>query len=189
MTDNQIITAAVDALTGKTIYEFDLVNRTYKFIPTPPDPKRTVLDKVFFRPIIKAEVPTQMEKSRHFVIKPTVVANQYRIASKSLSLPVDLFEDQSKMLAYVPEHLPTMIYIIAAAITNTRDEPNSELITYLEDNMDNIDVLQVLAASLQSANMQSFLISITLMNGLAKILQVSVNPLDGSELIASHTAA
>lgn len=183
MTDNQIITAAVDALTGKTIYEFDIENRSYKFIPTP---EQTVWQRLLRKPIVE---PTQVEKSRHFVIKPTVVANQYRIASKSLSLPVDLFEDQSKMLAYVPQHLPTMIYIIAAAITNTRDEPSSELIAYLEDNLDNLDVLQILAASLQSANMQSFLISITLMNGLAKILTTSVNPLDGSELIASHTPA
>ena len=173
MTDNQIITAAVDALTGKTIYEFDVVNLN----PS----KRTLLDKLLRKPLAP--------QSRHFVIKPTVVANQYRIASKSLSLPVDLFEDQSKMLAYVPQHLPTMIYIIAAAITNTRDEPSSELIAYLEDNLDNLDVLQILAASLQSANMQSFLISITLMNGLAKILTTSVNPLDGSELIASHMPA
>ena len=173
MTDNQIITAAVDALTGKTIYEFDVVNR---------NPKRlTVLDKLLRKPL-------QPDK-RHFIIKPTVVANQYRIASKSLSLPVDLFEDQSKMLAYVPQHLPTMIYIIACAIENREEEPDSELLHYLKWNLDNPDVLQILAASLQSANMQSFLISITLMNGLAKILTTSVNPLDGSELIASHTAA
>ena len=173
MTDNQIITAAVDALTGKTIYEFDVVNLN----PS----KRTLLDKLLRKPLAP--------QSRHFVIKPTVVGVQERIAASALSLPTDLFEDQSKMLAYVPEHLPTMIYIIACAIENREEEPDSELLHYLKWNLDNPDVLQILAASLQSANMQSFLISITLMNGLAKILTVSVNPLDGSELIASHTAA
>lgn len=183
MTDNQIISAAVDALTGKTIYEFDVENRSYKFIPTP---KQTTWQRLLRKPIVE---PIQMEKSRHFVIKPTVVGVQERIAASALSLPTDLFEDQSKMLAYVPEHLPTMIYIIACAIENREEEPDSELLHYLKWNLDNPDVLQILAASLQSANMQSFLISITLMNGLAKILQVSVNPLDGSELIASHTAA
>lgn len=173
MTDNQIITAAVDALTGKTIYEFDVVNIN----PS----KRTLLDKLLRKPLAP--------QSRRFVIKPTVVGVQERIAASALSLPTDLFEDQSKMLAYVPEHLPTMIYIIACAIENREEEPDSELLHYLKWNLDNLDVLQILAASLQQANMQSFLISITLMNGLAKILQVSVNPLDGSELIASHTAA
>lgn len=187
MQDKQIISAAVDALTGKKILSFTLINKVPDKIERPKPIQRTFLDKLFRRPIV--ELPSVVEPilSRTFDIYPCVVANQYRIAGKALSLPDDLFEDQSIMLAYVPEHLPTMVYIIAAAITNTYEEPTDELIQYLERNLDNEYLMSVLAASLQQTNMQAFTISITLMNGVAKILTPEVSPLDGSELIASHT--
>lgn len=182
MKDNQIIQAVVDTLTGKVIYEFTIrVNHIEPVVPT----KQSFLDRVLRRP---APTDPEPETERSFQIRPCIVANQYRISAKALSLPVDLFGEQEKMLAYVPEHLPTMVYIIAAAIQNNHLEPDPALITFFERNLDNLDVVELLVASLQGTNMQSFLTSIVLMNGTAKILEPKSSPLDGSGLIASHIA-
>lgn len=179
MENNNVIQAVVDALTGKVIYEF-----TVKVNYLEPRPKRKFLDRILRRKLQQSPEP---EKERSFKIRPCVVANQYRISAKALSLPVDLFEEQEKMLVYVPEHLPTMVYIIAAAVQNNYLEPDPELITFFERNLDNLDISELLVASLQGTNMQSFLTSIVLMKGTAKILEPKSSPLDGSELIASHT--
>lgn len=174
MIEKDIISSAVDALTGKMIYSFTLRNKLPKQV------KRTIRDWLMRRPIVEPVL------DRKFDIYPAVVANQYRIAAKALSLPKDLFDDATMMLAYVPDHLPTMVYIIASAIQNTYEEPAAELIEYLERNADNIDIAQALGASLQATNMQSFSISIVLMNGMATFLKPKASPHDGSELIASH---
>jgi len=176
MQGNQIIKKAVDTLTGKIIYSFTIKNKT------PEVPKRTLWDWILRKPKVEPIL------SRDFEIYPCVVANQYRIAGEAITLPTDLFEDEGKTLTqHVPVHLPTMIYIIAAAIQNNYKEPEAELIEYLERNMDNIDISQTLVASLQAANMEAFTISIVLMTGASKILEPKSSPQDGSELIASHT--
>lgn len=182
MDSRQIIKGAVDELTGKMIYEFTI---PVKHVEPAILPKRTLWDRVLRKPPPSIIEP---ETERSFQIYPCVAINQYRIAGEALTLPVDLLEDETQALTYVPEHLPTMIYIIAAAIQNNYLEPDKELIQFLERNLDNIDILKILAASLQNANMQSFLTSIVLMNGMASILKPEANPIDGRELIASHTA-
>lgn len=174
MRDYDIISSAVDALTGKQIYSFTIKNKN------PQTVRRTIFDWLMRKPM------AQPTLERKFDIYPSVVANQYRIAAKALSLPKDLFDDATLMLAYVPDHLPTMVYIIASAIQNTFEEPEADLIQYLERNADNIDIAQALGASLQATNMQSFSISIVLMNGMATFLKPKASPHDGSELIASH---
>jgi len=175
MEDNQIIRAVVDTLTGKMTYEFTVPVRVVEPVPIA---KYTWLDRVLRKPIPKPVLP---ETERSFKIYQSVVVNQYRIASSALSLPEDLFEEEAKMLSYVPQHLPTMCYIIAAAVQNNYKEPDAELIKFFEYNLDNIDVLEILAASMQSANMQAFLTSIVLMQGTATILKPKASPQDGSE--------
>jgi hypothetical protein len=175
MEDKQIISAVVDTLTGKVLYEFTIKVRRVEPVDLP---KRSLWDKLIRKPNVILPEP---EKARTFQIWPAVVINQYRIAGAALKLPVDLFEDPTKMLAYIPEHLPTMVYIIAAAIQNDYREPEKELITFLEKNMDNLDIAQALAASLQGANMQAFTTSILLMQGEAMILTNEGSPIDGSE--------
>jgi hypothetical protein len=129
----------------------------------------------------KPEAGPLPEIERTFEIWPCVAVNQYRIAGVAITLPSELFENSTDMLALVPEHLPKMIYIIASAVQNDYREPDPELIQFFERNLDNIDVVQILSASLQAANMQSFLTSIVLMNGVAKILKPKTSPTDGSE--------
>jgi hypothetical protein len=175
MKDKQIISAVVDTLTGKVLYEFTIKVRRVEPVELP---KRSLWDKIMRKPIV---FPDEPETERTFQIYPAVVINQYRIAGAAVKLPVDLFEDPTKMLAYVPEHLPTMVYIVASAIQNDYREPEKELMSFLEKNMDNLDVAQALAASLQGANMQAFTTSILLMQGEAMILTNEGSPTDGSE--------
>ncbi len=175
MEDNQIISGVVDALTGKMIYEFTI---NVKHIEPVIQPKQKWVDKLLRKPLPIADEP---ETQRSFQIWPCVVVNQYRIAGAAVTLPIDLFDDETKMLGYVNEHLPKMVYIIAAAVQNDYREPDQELITFFERNLDNTDIIQLLAASLQATNMQSFLTSIVLMNGTAKILKPETSPIDGSE--------
>lgn len=173
MEESQIITGVVDVLTGKMTYEFTVKVR--RVLPV-EQPKRTLLDKLLRKPLPALVEP---ETERHFKIYPSVVINQYRIAGKAVSLPKELFDDATKMLAYVPVHLPAMCYIIAAAIQNNDLEPDPELISFLEKNLDNADIMQILGASLQGVNMLDFSSSIILMNAEAAILEMS--PKDGSE--------
>jgi hypothetical protein len=177
MEDYKIIQSVVDSLTGKMTYEFTVPIRVVQPVK---QPKRAFWDWVRRKPKPDAVEP---ERERSFKIYQCIVANQYRIAAKALSLPVDLYEndEEDRMLSYVPEHLPTMIYIIAAAVQNNHLEPDPELIQFFERNLDNTDIEQLLAASLQATNMQSFLISIVYMNGMANILKPKASPQDGSE--------
>jgi hypothetical protein len=175
MEDKLIIKGVTDALTGKLIYEFTVKVREVEPVK---QPARSAWDKILRRP---APAPVEPETERDFQVYPCVVTNQYRIAGMAATLPTELFEDETSMLAYVSEHLPKMVYIIAAAIQNNYKEPDAELIQFLERNLDNLDVVNLLTVSLQGANMQSFLTSIVLMNGMAKILIPETSPLDGRE--------
>lgn len=167
MEDKNIISAVVDALTGKVIYKFS--------VPVRYIPERSLFDRLLRK-------PNNQEKERHFEIWPCVVANQYRIAGKAITLPTELYEDSTKMLLHVNDHLPTMVYIIAAAIQNDHLEPAADLIQFIERNFDNEDIYQALLASLQGQNLQSFLNSIVLMNAQAEILDPKkTSPVDGSE--------
>jgi hypothetical protein len=180
--ENNIISKAVDALTGKEVYRFTIGVRHVEGV-APPAPL-SFWDRIRGR---KLEPIAQPITERSFTIYPAVVINQYRIAGVAVTLPVEVFESSTAMLSLVPEHLPKMVYIIASAVQNNHLEPDPELITFFERNLDNIDIAQILTASLQASNMQSFLTSIVLMNEVAKILKPKTSPQDGSELIASHT--
>lgn len=174
MNDTQIVQGVVDALTSKLLYEFKV---KVKHVEPVIQPKRSLWDRISRKPVERI----QPETERSFKIWPCVAINQYRIAGKALSLPDELFDDDTKTLSLVPEHLPTIIYIIAAAVQNNYLEPDPELITFFERNLDNPDIVQILAASLQAANMQDFSTSIVLMNGMATIVKPKTSPQDGRE--------
>ncbi|RYF26555.1 MAG: hypothetical protein EOO42_01250 [Flavobacteriales bacterium] len=170
--ENKIISAAIDTLTGKLLF-------TLK-IPVRWKPKRK------WWQLFKNK---NDETVRVYEIWPCVVANQFRIAGKALTLPAEIFDDANLLFPIFEQHQKTMVYIIASAIQNNHLEPDKKLIEFLTNNLPGEDIFNVLQASLQSVNMQSFFDSIVLMNGLVKIVSQSQksSPLDGSELIASHT--
>lgn len=172
MTENRkIISAAIDTLTGRVLFTLR--------IPVRWTPKRKWWD---FR---KRKVETE----RVYEIWPTVVCNQFRIIGKALTLPDEVYEEATQMFPLFAEHQRTMLYIVAAAIQNNHLEPDSELILFLERNLPGEDIYEALHASLQQVNMQAFFDSIVLMKGTVNIVspREKASPLDGSELIASHT--
>jgi hypothetical protein len=175
MEDKLIIKGVTDALTGKMLYEFTV---KVKCVEPVKAPKQSRWDRLLRKPTPASVEP---ETERFFQVYPAVVTNQYRIAGMATTLPSDLYEDETLMLSYVQEHLPKIIYIIAAAIQNNYKEPDPELILFLERNLDNVDVADLLTVSLQSTNMQAFLTSIVLMNRMAKILTPETSPIDGRE--------
>lgn len=175
MQDNQIIQKSVSILNDDLIHEFDVVIRE----PVMPIVSR----RTFWDKLTKKTIPdiSQPETVRHFEIYEGSVATVLRISGKAGTLPVDLFEEEEKMLAYAPEHLPTMIYIIAAAVQNTAKEPDPELIKFFTENLTNKAVARLMAAALLSTNMPDFLTSIVSVQWMASILKPKASPLDGSE--------
>jgi hypothetical protein len=169
--ERKIISAAIDTLTGKVLFTLR--------VPIRWTPKKKWWD---FR---KKKVETE----RVYQIWPSVVCNQIRIIGKALSLPAEIYEETTQMFPIFAEHQRTMLYIVAAAIQNNHLEPDPELILFLERNVEGQDLLDAMMASLQQLNMQAFFDSIVLMNGTVKIVspKEKTSPLDGSELIASHT--
>ena len=173
--EDKIVSAAIDTLTGKLLFT---LNIPVRWMPKVPWWKR-----LFKRKVVQ-------EKIKSFEIWPCVVANQFRIVGKALTLPKEIYDDANLLFPIFEENQRTMLYIVAAAIQNNHLEPDPELIKFLENNIDGETMLTALQASLQQANMQSFFDSIVLMNGLVEIVspsQTKSSPLDGSELIASHT--
>lgn len=173
--EDKIVSAAIDTLTGKLLFTLNIPLRC---LPKAPWWKRLFKKKVAH------------ERLRTYEIWPCVVANQFRIVGKALTLPKQIYDEPNLLFPIFEEHQRTMVYIVAAAIQNNHLEPDAELITFHERNIDGETILTALQASLQQANMQSFFDSIVLMNGLVEIVspsQTKSSPLDGSELIASHT--
>lgn len=172
--ENKIVSAAIDTLTGKLLFTLNI-------------PVRWTPKVVWWKRLFKRKV--EQEKFRSFEIWPCVVANQFRIVGKALTLPKEIYDEPNLLFPIFEENQRTMLYIVASAIQNNHLEPDPGLITFLERNIDGETILTALQASLQQANMQSFFDSIVLMNGLVEIVspsQTKSSPLDGSELIASH---
>lgn len=172
MTDNQILSALADTLTDKPRYEFTV---------TIKEPRRTIWQWLRRQPI---------QYSRTFTVHPPVVNNMYRIAGRSASLPVEVTKGTVAeiVLPLIYNHKDDVVYIIAAGIQNTKREPDNELIEFINDNFDAEDLFNCLQAVLGGEWMQHFFNSIALAKGTVKILEPA-SPKDGSESIASHTAA
>lgn len=181
MEEINILTSIVDTLTGKPVYRLTI---PIKWLPDPPKVKRSLWDWLTRKPM---PVLPDLETYRTLEFWPCVVGNQYRVAGRAVLLPKEIFEDQSYNIDLIREHQPNIVYMVAAALQNNHLEPDPELITFIERNLDGIDLINTLIASFQALNMQSFTNSIVLMKGAVSILKPKASPNDGSELIASHT--
>lgn len=179
MQEKDIFSGIAALITDKPKYEFTIP------IAHPKASSRYVLDWI-------KRVPVQpVETERHFVIHPCKVGNMYRIAGAAVGLPAEIRSGGlvETMLPVLNEHLGTIVYIIAAAIQNDRNEPSRDLIEFIEDNFDNIDLFRAFNNSMDGMELQSFMNSIVLARGTVTVLNPKANPVDGSELIASHKAA
>lgn len=152
-----------------------------------PDPikKITFWDRIRG---VKAEEP---ESERTFTFHPCVVGNMYRIAGKAVTLPKEILSNDlsESVIPLIPDHLPTIVYIIASAIQNNHLEPEPDIIRFIERNFNHEQLFVCLHKSIENLGMQSFLSSIVSARGTVKVLNPETSPEDGSELIASHTEA
>lgn len=173
MTNNKVISAMADTLTEKPRYQFT--------VPI-MEPRRTLWQWIQRKPI---------DTERTFVVFPPVVNNMYRIAGRSANLPQEVVKGTVAeiVLPLIYNHKDDIVYIIAAGIQNTKREPDADLIEFIGDNFDAEDLFNCLQAVLGGEWMQHFFNSIALAKGTVKILELNASPKDGSELIASHTAA
>lgn len=174
MEDKEILKAIADTITEKPLYEM--------VVPVKWLPKRSIWDR-----ITKSKSKPGTYRTLKFY--PCVVANQYRIAGEAALLPEEIWEDHSMNVSLINDHLPRIVYMIAAAIQNNHLEPSDDLIKFIERNLSGDQLLKALTASFQTLNMEAFTDSIILMKGTVKILMPEeMSPKDGRELIASHTA-
>jgi hypothetical protein len=183
MEDKIILKSIADTFTEAPVFQMRVPVRVVQ--PIQPI-KRTWIDRLLRKPIPISPDP---ETYRDFVIYPCVAANMIRIAGQAALLSEAIYEDNSENLVkLVPEEMPFMIYIIAAAIQNNHLEPDPELIEFIKINMSGRQIKEALFASFDALEMEAFTDSIVLLKGRVKIINPETSPEDGSELIASHTA-
>lgn len=181
--EQNIYPAVTATLNEKPKYEI-----TIPLTVLPEPPKRTILDRIMRKPV------PEPETERTFVIYPCKVCNMYRVAGVAARLPSEL-KGGTYSEVYLPlihAHLKDVVYVVAAGIQNNREEPAPDLIRFIEDNFDAIDLFNTLQPVLENVNMEAFFNTIVLMKGAVDILRPKkekTSPKDGSELIASHTAA
>ena len=157
-----------------------------KWQPAPPatkPAKQILLDKILNRKSPADDRINEPEQERTFKVYPCVVGNMYRIASRAATLPGEILNGQAAtiLLPLIPDHLPTMIYIIAAAIQNNHLEPDVALIQFIERNFTQDDVFEALYASLEGMGLNVFYNSIALVKGTVKIIQPEASPIVGRE--------
>jgi hypothetical protein len=185
MNENEMYSGIADVLTDKP-FTFTV---PVKWLPPVPEMKISLWDRLRG---IKPPMPPEPETHRTFDIYPCVVANMYRVAGRAAMLPgeiLDGVELTESVMPLIPAHMPNMIYIIGAAIQNNHLEPDADLLLFIERNFTQYHIARALYFSIESLGLQAFLNSIVLVKGTVGILQPKTSPKDGSELIASHTAA
>lgn len=184
MEEKFILKSITDTLTGKKVHQITVPIRVI-------DPVAPIKHTWWDRVIRRKPVPIHPEPitSRYFEIWPCIVKNQYRIAGNAALLIDGLNDNHSDNIQFIQENQRIVAYIVAAAIQNNKFEPEPELIEFIEDNFDGEDLYTALRASFDNLGMQAFSNSIVLLKGTVTVLNQKTSPKDGSELIASHTAA
>lgn len=149
------------------------------WLPDRAPVKRTIIDRIFKG---RAKEEPEIETERTFTISPCKVANMYRIAGASVGLPDEIKKGglAEAVMPLITDHLPTITYLVAAGIQNDHNEPDPDLIQFIERNFDCEDLYSCLSPILENLGMQSFLNTIVLAKGTVKILS-KTSPTDGSE--------
>lgn len=106
--------------------------------------------------------------NRVFELRPIVVGNMIRIASKVIEIPEDIIDQQmlEVLMNGTHEHMDKLIYIVACGIQNNRKEPSTELIEFIKYEFTSTDVAKVIDNILMQMNAKDFIKSIVLIRGL-----------------------
>lgn len=117
------------------------------------------------------------QTKRKFIIKPAMLATLVNISNEFLGVEVDL-TDRNNILQIVQQLAVKESYrlakVIAYAITNSREEPEKELIDFVYYNFEVAELQKIVAIVLDKINYSSFLNSIILIKG-TNILEMSLN--------------
>ncbi|MEN0095894.1 MAG: hypothetical protein AAGB30_10965 [Pedobacter sp.] len=103
-----------------------------------------------------------------FELRPIVVGNMYRIASKVIQIP-DEYVDVDVMavaMKSATEHLDKMVYIAACALQNDHREPSKKLLEIVRNGFSSSDLAEMFSHVLVQLNVRDFIKSIVLMKGL-----------------------
>jgi len=116
-----------------------------------------------------------MPVKKSFTMHPLVLFNLQRVSRMILKIDPDAttkgFVDTSHHL--IQDHVDTVLQIISIAIKNTTANPSRRLVKLLKNNLNNEEVMKLLAYVMIQMDLKSFVLSINLMRGL--------NVLDGKE--------
>lgn len=162
--EDKIISASVDTFLEKAKYTLTVPLLT---------PKRTLWDWIRRKPV---------ETERSFTIYPCKAANMARIARAALTMPTEIQGD-TKAEAYLPlidTCMDTVLYVVAAGIQNNQHEPDPQLIEFLRNNCDAIDLLHAAYYVMENVNMESFSNTTVLIRGAISIIK-KTGPIDRSE--------
>lgn len=185
MQEKQIFTGVVDALLERERFRIVVPGREINAADREEPIKRTFWDKVLFRKQKYRTVPGEITviPEQTLIINPCWAGTMYRIADRSqyLSDEIKGVRLSDVGLNLILENLHHLIYIIAAAIENRKEEPAEELQDLIRWNIEVPTIFAAYRAVIDDEEMQSFLNSIVLARGTVKILNPETNPKDGSE--------
>lgn len=116
----------------------------------------------FDRILIKAGVK---KDHRTFEIKPLLVGNRYRISSRVVHIPDDMFKSGFVSALLNPRYVKDYIYCVAVGIKNSRREPSKKLLDFIEFQFDDRDLYLVLTAIFDSIPVKDFINSTVILKG------------------------
>lgn len=162
--EDKIISASVDTFLEKAKYTLTVPLLTRK---------RTLWDWIRRKPA---------ETERSFTIYPCKAANMARIARAALTMPTEIQGDTStfQSIPLIHECMDTVLYVVAAGIQNNQHEPDPQLIEFLRNNCDAIDLLHAAYYVMENVNMESFSNTTVLIRGAISIIK-KTGPIDRSE--------
>jgi hypothetical protein len=108
-----------------------------------------------------------LKSKKVFEIGPVLVGNRYRVAIRSLNIPVGLFTadyDEVEIMQAIANHTEDLIYVVGVCIQNNSKEPSKALLDYLKW-IDDSKFYELLDASLSMLGTTSFMKSTILIKG------------------------
>jgi len=146
-------------------------NQQQKTIPTnyvdiPLEPKNYI-DRL----LIKWKIKNQVVR---YPLRTILQSNRVRIAEKAVKLPKDFFKDNEGLFAAALDNSliinDDLIYIVAVAIQNNRNEPSKKLLNRLKW-LDDTTFYTVFDEALSMLDLQSFLKCIALIIGTEPLIK------------------
>lgn len=117
-----------------------------------------------------------LPKEKDYLLTRLVVGNAYRVAKAVLGIPeaaVIIGSEKTTGMLYslLVNHLDKVIYVVAVAVTNTKEEPSQKLLDEIRWQFTDDELVGACVFILKRMNIQNFLNSIILIRGLDVISQ------------------